>query len=885
MNANQRKSENAAPPRWAQKLLSRWGDPNSREEVEGDLLELYAYWVQTLGKPKADGRYWLSALKLLRPLARPRSFHPHSPLEYGTTFFLSPAMIRNYFKIAFRNLVKYKGYSFINIAGLATGMAVAMLIGLWVYDELAYNQSFLHYDRIAKVMQHLTYNGQIGTQAHLPFPVGEVLRTQYGSDFKRVVMATGTDNYILTVGDKKFTKLGSFMEPEAPELFSLHMLKGTRAGLTDPHSILLSRSLAQTYFGDTNPMGKLMKLNNQLDVRVTGVYEDLPANSDFRDMLFIAPWQLFMIKEPGIAAMPDPWGWNGWYAYVEMADRADMDNVSARIRDVKLNRVRKEDRHFKPELFLEPMRNWHLYAGFENGVRSGGLIEYVWLFGLIGVFVLLLACINFMNLSTARSEKRAREVGIRKAVGSVRSQLISQFFSESLLVVSLAFGLSLLMAQLMLPTFNELAGKNLSILWASPWFWLFGLGFSLLTGVISGSYPAFYLSSFQPVKVLKGTFRVGRFATIPRKVLVVVQFTVSVTLIIGTVIVFRQIQFAKNRPVGYDRNGLVMSQVLSSEIHDHYDAVRSDLKDTGAVVEMAESVSPVTDVWSTNGNIDWTGKAPGVAVDFPNNGVSAEYGKTVGWQFVQGRDFSKAFRTDSSCMVINEAAVKFMGLKHPVGETIQWGGHPFKVIGVIKDMVVNSPYQRVSASLFHLARFRGNFVVMKLNPAKSPGQALKAVETVFKKYSPAMPFDYQFVDQEYARKFGDEERVGRLASFFAILAIFISCLGLFGLASFMAEQRTKEIGVRKVLGASVLSLWGLLSQEFVALVLISLGLATPIAYYFLNDWLQKYEYRTEIAWWVFVATGLVALAVTLLTVSFQSLRAALMNPVKSLRTE
>ncbi|MFD2934376.1 ABC transporter permease [Spirosoma flavum] len=865
------------PPRLADRLLNWFVAPHLREEVLGDLHERYTLRVQQWGAAKARRRYWREVLAYMRP-----SNIKRHPSDYSNP--ANTDMLRNYLKIAFRNLVKNKVYSFINIFGLATGMAVAMLIGLWIYDELAYNKSFQNYGQIARVMQHLTYNGQIGTQSNLPYPMGDVLRTTYNGDFKRVVMASNTDSHLLTVGDEKFNKIGNFMEPEAPELLSLQMLKGTRAGLTEPGSILLSESVAQAYFGDDDPVGKLMKIDNKLDVKVTGVYEDFPRNSEFRDVSFIAPWKLYLSNEKWVTGMADAWGWNAWYTYVQLADHADIDKISAKIKDVKLTRVSKDDAHYKPVVFLEPMHNWHLYSEFKNGVRSGGLIEYVWLFGTIGLFVLLLACINFMNLSTARSEKRAKEVGIRKAVGSVRSQLVSQFFSESLLVVAFAFVLALVLVKLILPSFNGVADKKLVILWSMPWFWLLGIGFSLLTGLIAGSYPAFYLSSFQPVKVLKGTFKMGRLAAIPRRVLVVVQFTVSVTLIIGTIIVFRQIQFAKNRPVGYNRNGLIMIQTTNGEIHSHFDAVRNDLKNSGDVEEVAESGSPVTDIWSTNGNIDWKGKDPSLAADFPNTGISYEYGKTVGWQFTQGRDFSREFTADSSSFVINEAAVKFMGLKNPVGEIIKWGGHPLKVIGVIKNMIVDSPYQPVRPSLFHLSG-SSNFVIIKLNPVKSTSEALVKIETVFKKYNPAAPFDYKFVDDEYAKKFGDEERIGKLATFFAVLAIFISCLGLFGLASFMAEQRTKEIGVRKVLGASVLNLWGLLSKDFVMLVVIGFSVATPIAYYALSDWLQRYSYRTEISWWIFAASGLGALLITLLTVSFQSIKAALMNPVKSLRSE
>jgi ABC-type antimicrobial peptide transport system permease subunit len=702
-----------------------------------------------------------------------------------------------------------------------------------------------------------------------------------------VLQATWNFTRILTVGEKKFNKNGYYFEPEVTEMLSLKMLKGTRDGLKDPYSILLSESLAKAYFGDADPMNQVVRIDNKYDVKVTGVYEDLPYNTFFRNMNYILPWELYLISNEWIKKMENPWGSNFTQTFVQIAENADMAGVSQKIRDVKLNQLKDEgDRRYKPEVFLHPMSKWYLYSEFKNGVNTGGRIEQIWLFGTIGVFVLLLACINFMNLSTARSERRAKEVGIRKSIGSKRAQLVSQFFSESLLVAFISFLVALLAVQLMLPTFNLVADKRLSMPWGSVPFWLAGLAFSLFTGLIAGSYPALYLSSFNPVKVLKGTFRVGRFASLPRKVLVVVQFSVSVILIIGTVIVFRQIQFAKDRPIGYDRNGLVQMFMITPELHKHFDAVRNELKSSGAILEMAESGSPPTQVWNTNGGFDWKGKDPALAVDFPNNGVTFDYGKTIGWQFVDGRDFSPEHATDSSAFVINQAAAKFLGFENPVGEELKWNDKSYTIIGIIKDMVIESPYEPARAALFHvLKKDDGNVILMKLNPDKGSHESIDKIKAICEKYNPEAPFEYQFVDQQYAQKFQGEERIGKLASFFAGLAIFISCLGIFGLASFVAEQRAKEIGVRKVLGASVFGLWKMLSGDFVLLVLISFLLATPISYYFMDSWLAKYQYRTEMAWWIFSAAGAGALVITLATVSYQAIKAALANPVNSLRTE
>ncbi|HEU4861941.1 MAG TPA: ABC transporter permease, partial [Chitinophagaceae bacterium] len=610
-------------------------------------------------------------------------------------------MIKNYFKLAWRNLVKSKGYSAINIGGLAVGMAVAMLIGLWVYDELSFNKYHRNYDRIAQVMQHANFNGKWETQVANPALMGPELRAKFGSDFKYVVQSSWQGGHLLSVDNKPFTKTGLFFEPEAPEMLSLRMLKGTKAGLKDPYSILLSASTAEALFGKEDPINKTIKLDRNYEVKVTGVYEDLPDNSSFRSLEIMMPWKLWEIQNPWAKEMEEPWGSNFSQTYVQIADNADMERVSAKIKNVKLNNVGKDEAKYQWIVFLQPMRKWNLYNEFKNAVNTGGNIRYVRLFGMIGIFVLLLACINFMNLATARSEKRAKEVGIRKTVGSMRWQLINQFFGESYLVVLLAFVLSLILVVLLLPLFNDVAGKKIVFPWQNPFFWVFSLVFIFITGLLSGSYPAFYLSSFQPLKVLKGTFRVGKLASVPRKVLVVLQFTVSVSLIIGTIIVYQQIQHAKNRPIGYTRNGLITTG-MQKEIGEHYDVIRNELKNSGAIKEMTGCQSPLTAVWNTNGGFDWEGKDPNLAVDFPNNGVSYEFGKTVNWKIKDGRDFSRDFATDSSAFIINESAVRFLGFQDPVGKMLKWNNRPYTIIGVINDIMQESPFYPVRPTLYHV---------------------------------------------------------------------------------------------------------------------------------------------------------------------------------------
>lgn len=789
-------------------------------------------------------------------------------------------MIRNYFKIAFRNLLKSKGYSAINIGGLSVGMAVAVLIGLWIYDEVSFDRYHSNHDRIGKVWQFVQFGPEKSAYDVVPLPLAVEMKDKY-PDFE-AVSKSALRGIIISNGDKMFSKTGQYVQPSFTKMMSVRMVSGSD-NLKDVNSVLLSQSFARALFGNTDPVSKIVRLNSNRDVKVVGVFEDFPGNSSFRETQVLAPWDLYVAIDPSLRNAETNWDENSYQVYVQLREGADFATASAKIKDSRMKRDNPPG--YKPAFFLHPMNRWHLYSDFENGVNVGGLITFVWLFGTIGAFVLLLACINFMNLSTARSEKRAKEVGIRKAIGSLRAQLVSQFFSESILVVMIAFVLSLVLAGLALPAFNEVAEKNITLPLANPLFWITGIVFSLLTAIVAGSYPALYLSSFQPLKVLKGTFKAGRFAALPRKVLVVMQFTVSVTLIIGTVIVFRQIQHAKNRPVGYSRQGLIEIDMTSPALYGHYNALKNDLMNTGMVSSYSQSTGSITAQYGGITNLSWPGKAPDAIPLLMSNSISHDFGKTVGWEMVQGRDFSRAYATDSVAMIINESALKLMELKKPLESVLDWGGKKYRVIGVTKDMIRESPFSAVSPT-FYVVNYRNtNMINIRLSPQVGISDALEKVGAVFRKYDPGSPFTYQFVDSRFSKKFADEERVGKLASFFTVLAIFISCLGLFGLASFVAEQRTKEIGIRKVLGASVANLWQLLSTDFVVLVIVACVISGPIAWYFMSGWLQNYSYRTEMSWWIFAGTGIAALALTLLTVSFQAIRAALINPVRSLRAE
>lgn len=796
-------------------------------------------------------------------------------------------MHRNYLKMAVRYLFKNKVHSFINIVGLSVGMTVAMLIGLWIRDEFTYDHFPAHYERIAQVYKSQVFNGEIKTGRAISIPLQASLKEHYGEYFKRMALSSWNWGHILAVGDKKLLQRGNYMEATVPELFDLKMLRGDRKALTDPHSLILSKTVAKALFGDANPMGQLVKLDNEESLKVTGVYEDFPYNSDFSGISFIAPWDNY-VNNPNLVKpkSKNDWGDNSFQLYVQLADHADMEEVSGKIAHITSKEGDAFIKQYEPTILLHPMSRWHLYSTFKNGVAVGDRLQYVWMFGIIGVFVLLLACINFMNLTTAKSEKRAKEVGIRKAIGSLRQQLVAQFFTESLFVTGIAYILSIGFVLLLLPSFNEVADKHIVLPWGNPLFWLGGLTFTVVTGVIAGSYPAFYLSSFQPVKVLKGAYKAGKLASMPRKVLVVLQFSVSVILIIGTIVVFKQIEFARNRPVGYNKEGLVTVPTITDAIAKHFEAFRHELMATGKIDEVAFSTSATTTVNNNTSSVRWQGKDPNMTVDFANIGVTFGYGKTVGWKFTDGRDFDAGLLTDSDGVVINQRAVEYMSLKDPVGQFITWGDHQLKILGVVQDMVMLNPYEPVSPTIFYIRDwFRDNYVNIRINPKVSPVEGVQLIEAVCRKYDPDSPVNYKFADAEYAAKFKDEMRVGKLAGIFALLAVFISCLGLFGMASFMAEQRTKELGIRKILGATVFDLWGMLSREFIILVTISFLIAMPLAHVGMQAWLQRYTYRTDMPWWAFVVAAGGAMGITVLTVSFQGIRAAMMNPVRSLRME
>lgn len=789
-------------------------------------------------------------------------------------------MFRNYFKIAWRNTISNKVYSSLNITGLAAGIAVTLLIALWAWHEYSYDRFLPNYSQLYQVKLNFDQNGDIQTQNGGCLPIAGALRSNF-PEVKYVAETGWTSNHSLVTGDKKLYQQGMIVGSDFLKMFRFHLLSGNAATvLNEPFSVVLTQSAAKALFGNDNPIGKMLRIDNVHDVKVAGLMDDLPENSTLQ-FSYLLPFSYWEATEPWVKPARTDWTHYPFDQYVELQPGVTEEQFAPKIK----NLLQGHDPIHKITIALQPVKNWHLYSEFKNGKASGGFIVFVRMFCIIGALVLLIACINFVNLFTARSEKKAREVGVRKAIGSNRASLILQFLTESVMVTFIAALFAILIVQVSLPAFNTLTSNSLKIPYAEPLFWVLLLAFILFTGIMAGSRPAFYLSSFNPVKVLRGALQVGKTAALPRKVLVVIQFTCSIALIIGTIIIYQQISHVKNRPSGYDTNRLLMT-TLTSDLNRNYTALKNDLLQSGFVVNVTRSSGPVTDFWAGCNLLSWPGKNAGETNAMSYAAVSEDYFKTAGMKMAEGRDFA-GMPDDTLHVVLNEAAVKQLRLKNPVGQmlTTELGKEPLWIIGVVKNAIIGSPFSAVQPALFIYHPDRAGVVAYRLKPGVNVQDVIGKVAPIFNRYNPAYPYDYWFADTAYNNNFKQAQLVGKLAAVFAGLTILISCLGLFGLAAYMAEQRTKEIGIRKVLGASVSSIWLLLSKDFMVLVLTGCVIAAPLAFYFMTGWLQQYDYRITIGPGVFIVSGIMALIITLFTISFQAVRVALANPVKSLRSE
>lgn len=801
-------------------------------------------------------------------------------MHFGIGISIEPysLMFRNNFKIAFRNLLRNKAFSIINISGLAIGMASAILILLWVQNEMSHDRFHEKNDRLYQVWSNDKINGTIRSLTYTPEIMAPSLKTDF-PEIEDVTRVRWTKNLLAVNDDNKLLSTGAVVDPGFLTMFSFPLLEGnSKTVFNDPHSIVITRKLAKKLFGDADPVGKIVRMGNTERFTVSGILKDLPNNTQFDFIEYLLGYQL----QTQQGNIDKDWTNISIPTFVLLKPNSKAEQLNEKLKKIIPSHTNGAQ---KTEEFVYPVSKLWLYSNFENGKAVGGRIERVKTFGIIAVFILLIACINFMNLSTAKSEKRAREVGIRKVSGARKGSLVTQFFAESILMAFIAGIIALFIVQLGLPAFNQLVQKELFLDYSNMYFWFGIIAFILFTGILAGSYPAFFLSAFQPAAVLKGAFKQANALITPRKVMVVLQFTFAVLLIICTIVVTQQVKYAQGRNAGYNRDQLIYVY-QNDEKKGHHSMIRSELLNSGAAIAISCVQSPLTQNWSSGIGLKWEGKDPNTVVQINRYTEDGDLVKTAGLQLIAGRDIDvRKYATDSTACIINETALRLMGFKDPVGQIIYDEPVNWHVIGVIKDFVQESPYEPIKPLIIRGPKEWTSTMLVKLNSSHTTAANLAKVEQVLKKYDPVYPFEYTFADEDYAHKFADEQLAGTLASLFAVLTIFISCLGLFGLSTYMAENRIKEIGVRKVLGASVASISSLLSKDFVKLVIVGIVIASPVAWFVMNKWLQQYNYRIAISFTTFIIAGLLAIFIALVTVSFQSIKAALTNPVKSLRRE
>ncbi|GHA33887.1 ABC transporter permease [Salinimicrobium marinum] len=789
-------------------------------------------------------------------------------------------MIKNYFKIAWRNIWKRKGFSAINIGGLAVGMASALLVLLWVQNEISYDRFHENGDSIYRMYNRDNFNGEPWAWGTTPKILGKTLNQDYPE--VENVARISSEEFWLGVGNKKFKAEGYITDTGFLKMFSFPLLKGNISTvLNEPSGIVITENLALKLFGAEEAIGKNITVDQSDVFKVTGVLTDLPNNTQF-DFDYLLPWSYMKTR-----GWDDSyWGNNSVETYVQLNNVASQASFDKRVQNINIDHTKDSGNPSSTEVFSWPLYKLHLYSKSENGQLVDGRIVTVRLFTVVGILILLIACINFMNLSTAQSEKRAREVGIRKVAGAPKRNLIFQFLGESTMIAFVAGVLGLILVQLSLHPFNTLVNKELYIDYSSIQFWLTFLGFMLFTGILAGSYPAFFLSSFKPIKVLKGTMNSSTSILTPRKVLVVLQFSFAIILIICTIIINRQINYAQQRDMGYNKNNLIYT-FLEGDIRENYELIKQELLSSGAATAVTKTLSPVTQRYSDSWGFTWKGSTEeDKMLDFIIMSADADFANVMGVELVEGRDINiHDFPSDSTAVLLNETAVDRMRLEDPIGTVITQGDQNKTVVGVIKDFIIESPYDPIEPMMINGPSSWFGVLHIKLNPGNTIAEDLALAKGIFKKYNPEFPFEYHFVDEAYAKKFESVQQTASLAALFAALTVFISCLGLFGLATYIARNRIKEIGIRKVMGAGTLGIVTLLSRNFLKLVLVAFCIASPIAWYAMEKWLQSYSYSIGVEWWVFLAVGFLVILIAMLTVSFQAIKAAIANPVKSLRTE
>lgn len=782
-------------------------------------------------------------------------------------------MFKNYLKTAFRSFKRHKSSFLINVIGLSIGMACSILILLWVLDELNYDRFHTDADQMYQVMEHQSYSGEKFTTQSTPGILSEALKEEV-PEFQYVSTYTWNMDYLFTKGEKSLKENGLYARPDLFHILDINILHGNRDELiTNPNSVAIAKELAEKYFGTENAVGESITINGTEVHTVTGVFEKLPENSSFQ-FDFVLPFEDWLENNEWATQ----WGNNGPRTIAKLYPDVDVAALNSKINDF----IKERDEDSNVDLFVYPFADQYLYGQFENGEVSGGRIDYVRLFTIVAIFILLIACINFMNLSTAKATKRAKEVGIRKSIGASKGSLIGQFIGESMIITFFSLLISVFLVELSLPVFNDLTDKAITVNYGEPSLLLMFIGTALFTGLVAGSYPAFYLSSFEAVKTLKGSLKISGSEAFARKGLVVFQFALSVILIISTIVVYQQIQFTQTKNLGYQKDNLITFPVEGA-VGENWDTFKQQLKDIPGVVNASRTGSSFLGRNSNTSGLEWPGKQPETNILFEN--VSVDYGliETMGFELIAGRTHSEEFGADTSRIVINEAAANVMELEDPVGQFITLWGDETEIIGLVKDFNFQNLRHEVEPLFFRLTDFGWNaFVRIESSNIQ---QTLAQIEEKYKEFNPTYPFAFEFMDEQYAALYRSEQRIGDLAKYFAIFAVIISCLGLFGLSAFTAEQRAKEIGVRKVLGASVQNLVLHLTKDFTKLVLIAILIAIPVSWWMMDHWLSDFAYNTGLSWWIFAVSGLLAVIIAWLTVSWQSIKAALVNPVQSLKSE
>ncbi|MCE7039068.1 ABC transporter permease [Dyadobacter sp. CY312] len=863
------------PPRWAQLLLHCFHPKNTLEEVEGDLDELYVYWYQRAGKFHAILRYIISVISILPPFVRKR----HVNETYDQPFILNLDMFKNYVKIAWRNIVRQKAYSLLNISGLSVGMACSILILLWVQNELSYDRFNADADRLFR----MTCDAGGFKAAVTPVGMAHGLQQQM-PQIEASVRISKQAVSLFEAGEKKFEEKNVFFaDSNFLQVFSYPLLKGdVTTALKNPNALLITQAIAEKYFGKEDAIGKIIRRNNNENFTVAGVLANAPSNSHLQ-FDFLIP--LSNLARTDRDLITDTWGNFNFYTYFKLAKNVDVSDAGLTKMTKRIGEIYKaHGQIMKVDFVLQPLTAIHLHSDLQIDLPGHGNIQYVNIFFVVAIFILVVACINFMNLATARSERRAKEVGLRKVVGAGRYQLIFQFLGESLVFSFISLFIAILMVVVLLPVFKMLTEKELAIHVLDNKLWMSLIGIAVLTGLISGSYPALFLSGFAPVKVLKGKLRVAGANLVFRNGLVVAQFVVAIVLLVGTAVVYKQLNFIKSTNLGFDKSNLLYVH-MTGEMWGKQQALKQSLTQN----PLTENFSIISDLPTTltTGTVDleWAGQTKRNEVIVPSIDVDENFTSVFKTHLLAGRSFSRSFSSDSSNFVINEKAMQTMGmnLQNAVGQNITFGEQKGMIVGVVKDFHFKSLQYAVEPLILRLNKWGGK-VIVRTQAGKNEA-TIAALEKINQELNSVYPLSYGFLDKDLDNLYRSEEQMGNIFNLFAGLAIFISCLGLYGLSAFMAEQRKKEIGVRKVLGATVTGVVALLSQDFLKLILIAIALASPISWYAMNRWLSDFAYQTSIDWWVFVLAGMLAASIALLTVSFQSIKAALMNPVKSLGAE